>query len=298
MAFLFDKCNIIEGRICYFLDEGGFIIASSAETRPSVPEELQNKYAIGANLYSKDPCLMQQLVHDGIYKQVEVLKPTCACPSRDIFSESSCETISNILKTLLALFWTLFQALTQVSIPSINSFAAMFFAPSLVEPLQIKFPERHVCQVKVIKFHLGTKTETSGVQTNCSSTCACAKFKQYYATKVASSNWVLVSILNDNEVQCEKCNHLHNSRISLTDEFHRFEDKQGRSIRKNGQPVQEYKINTCDYKPRAEKSQQRGCFDSYDEEKNLYCNQCNLKSVIGPKNVVIMTLFSCILTFF
>ena len=145
-TFSFFKDCFSKEITCYFLDEGGFIVRANLETRPPVPEELQNKFAIGANLYSKDPCLMRQLVHDGIYKQVQVVKPMCSCQPNELFNESSCEVLSNMVKTFLATFWMLLQSLAQVAVPSFTHLCSLFFAPSFVEPLEKGPSETHMCQ--------------------------------------------------------------------------------------------------------------------------------------------------------
>ena len=280
---------------CYFLDEGGFIVFNSQGSK--LLEDVQTTYLLGANLYFKDFCLMTQLIEDDIYRKFEVYRPTCGCNSADVLYSSTSDSLTSFILTLIRsavsslLSFIAFISTTSIHMLSQEFFKILLYLPHETETLETGYLQTHLCQQKLIKFTYGNATQMEKRQNNCTESCQCTRPKPYFAKRINGTNLLLVSIVHDLEKQCPSCSQLSEPRVSLVPETILFEDKLKRSLTKSREPVKEYKVNTCNYRPRSQQNQTRGCITTWEEEQRLF-PECDSAAHIGMKQVFLYSLLS------
>ena len=300
MQSAFPEC-FTSSHYCYVLDEGAFIVFNSQGNK--LVEDVQTTYLLGATLYFKDYCLMNQLIEDGIYQKFEVYRPTCGCDSEDVLYGSSSNSLSSFILSLLTstissvISFITFISSTSIQLISHEILNILLYFPQETEELETGPLKTHLCHQKLFKFTYGTADEASGKQNNCTANCDCTRPKPYFAKKIQGTNLLLVSIVHDLEKQCPSCSHLSEPRVSLVPETVLFEDKLRWSLTESRKPVEEYKVNTCSYRARSQQNQARGCVSTWEEEQKLF-PQCDFSEHIYTKSLFLCMSSSLFIHFY
>ena len=281
---------------CYFIDDGGFIVFNSQGHK--LVEDLQTMFPVGISLYSKDPCLMNQLVRDGIFKQFRTSHETCTCDVDQLLFRSDSSSFTHLFHVAMSAFANIINMMHLVSLSMIRSsfydIIQLLFHPKIVETLELGLNNVILCEQTVIKYTFGETEEINENMTICTSTCTCNEVEPYFAKRIANTNLLLVSVRNSFGRLCKSCS-VTEKRISARDGTKLFEEYSQDSLSEKDNPVSEFKVNTCNYSPRVQQSQTRGCVETWSQERLLFtvCDFCTAK-MISPAFILCMIISALI----